>query len=152
MEELIIELYDEWDVCKYLTRAEYANFVKDSYQVLIKSAKEGKMILYEELPVFDELKGRFGDTLSTLIDSIIGACSEYEATKSRPLISAIVVGQETREPGRGFYGLSDIPYSLCHGTWEEQDIEPPQIVINKRQELWLSELKEALEYWGKHDV
>ncbi len=152
MEELIKELYDEWKVDKHLTEAEYTRFVKDSYQVLVESAKAGKVIFYGELPVFDELKERFGNTASKLIGFIVGACSEYETTKSRPLISAIVVSRDTREPGGGFYGLSAVPYNLCRDTWEEQDVEPPEIVISKRQEFWLSELQEALEYWGKCDT
>jgi len=152
MEELIKELYDEWEVGNYLTEAEYAQYVKDSYQVLVNSAKSGKMVFYGELPAFDELKERFGDAVPTLIGSIVGACSEYEATKGRPLISSIVINKETREPGEGFYGLSAVPYNLCKDTWEGQTMEPPWIVTSKRQEFWLSELKETLEYWGKYEA
>jgi len=152
MEELITELYEELGVDRYLTEAEYAQFVKDSYQVLVESAKAGKIIFYGELPVFDELKERFGDDVSTIIGFIVGACSEYEVTKSRPLISAIVINRDTREPGWGFYGLSAVPYHLCMDAWEEQGKKPPEIVVGKRQEFWLSELQETLEYWGKHDI
>ena len=152
MEELIKELYDEWKVDKYLTEVEYTRFVKDSYQVLVESAKSGRVVFYGELPVFDELKERFGDAVSTLIGSIVGACSEYEVTKSRPLISAIVISKDASEPGGGFYGLSTVPHHLCRDIWEEQDVKPPEIVINKRQEFWLSELQETLEYWGTYDA
>ena len=99
MEELIKELYDEWEVDSHLTEPEYIKFVKDSYQVLVENAKLGKIIFYGELPVFDELKRRFSDAASKLIGFIVGACSEYEATKGRPLISAIVIGRDTSEPG-----------------------------------------------------
>ena len=152
MEELIKELYDEWEVDNHLTEPEYIKFVKDSHQVLVENAKLGKVIFYDELPVINELKGRFKDATSKLIGFIVGACSEHEAAKGRPLISAIVINRDTNEPGKGFYGLSAVPYNLCLGTWEEQDIEPPEIVINKRQEFWLSELQETLEYWGKHEA
>ena len=152
MENLIKELYDEWEVDKHLTEPEYIKFVKDSYPVLVENAKLGKIIFYGELPVFSELKGRFGDVASKLIGLIVGACSEYEATKGRPLLSAIVINRDTSEPGRGFYSLSAVPHNLCIDTWEGQDIEPPGIVINKRQEFWLTELQETLEYWGKHEA
>ncbi len=152
MEKLIKELYDEWEVDSHLTEPEYVKFVKDTYQVLVEKAKLGKVIFYGELPVFNQLKERFKDAASKLIGSIVGACSEYEATKGRPLISAIVISKDTSEPGRGFYGLSTVPYNLCLDTWEGQDIEPPSIVVNKRQEFWLSELQETLGYWGKHDT
>jgi len=152
MEKLIKELYDEWEVDSHLTEPEYIKFVKDTYQVLVEKAKSGKVIFYGELPAFNQLKERFKDAASKLIGSIVGACSEYEATKGRPLISAIVISKDTSEPGRGFYGLSTVPYNLCLDTWEGQDVEPPSIVINKRQEFWLSELQETLGYWGKHDT
>ena len=152
MEKLIKELFDEWEVDSHLTEPEYIKFVKDTYQVLVEKAKSGKIIFYGELPAFNQLKERFKDVASKLIGSIVGACSEYEATKGRPLISAIVISKDTSEPGRGFYGLSTVPYNLCLDTWEGQDIEPPGIVINKRQEFWLSELKETLEYWGKYEA
>ena len=152
MEELIGELHEDWEVDKYLSKPEYTKYVMDSYDVLIERAKSGRTIFYGELPVFDELKERFGDTASTLIGSIIGACSEYEITKNRPTISSIVINRETREPGEGFYSLSAVPYHLCRYAWEEQNIKPPQIVVQKREEFWLSELQETLEYWGKHDT
>ena len=151
MNELAGELYSEWEVDKYLEKAEYIEYVRDAYRVLVESAKMGRLIFYGELPMFNELKERFGDTVSSLIGSITGACSEYEVTKGRPSISAVVVDKETSEPGGGFYSLSAVPYNLCKGTWEEQDVTPPEIVMNKRREFWLSELQETLDYWGKHD-
>ena len=152
MEKLIKELYDEWQVDSHLTEPEYIKFTKDTYQVLVENAKSGKMTFYGELPVFNELKGRFKDAASKLIGLIVGACGEYEVTKGRPLISAIVISKDTGEPGRGFYSLSVVPHNFCLDTWEGQDIEPSSIVINKRQEFWLSELQATLEYWGKYDT
>lgn len=152
MENLIKELYDEWEVDNHLTEPEYIKFVKETYDVLVENAKSGKMAFYGELPVFNELKGRFKDAASKLIGLIVGACGEYEVTKGRPLISAIVISKDTGEPGRAFYSLSIVPHNLCLDTWEGQDIEPPSIVINKRQEFWLTELQASLEYWGKHDT
>jgi hypothetical protein len=151
MDELARELYSEWEVDKYLEKAEYVEYVRDAYRVLVETAKMGRLTFYGALPMFNELRERFGDTVSSLIGSITGACSEYEVTRGRPLISAIVVNKETSEPGGGFYGLSAVPYNLCRGTWEEQDVTPPEIVMNKRLEFWLSELQETLDYWGKHE-
>ena len=95
MEKLIKELYDEWEVDSHLTEPEYIKFVKDTYQVLVEKAKSGKVIFYGELPAFNQLKERFKDVASKLIGSIVGACSEYEATKGRPIISAIVISKDT---------------------------------------------------------
>jgi len=152
MDKLIKELYDEWQIDSHLTEPEYIKFTKDTYQILIEKAKSGKMIFYGELPAFNQLKERFKDAAPQLIGSVVGACSEYEATKGRPLVSAIVLSRDTSEPGRGFYSLSTVPYNLCMDTWEQQDIEPPEVVINKRHEFWLSELQATLEYWAKHDT
>ncbi|GAI17857.1 unnamed protein product [marine sediment metagenome] len=120
--------------------------------MLVDNAKEGKIVLYSELPVFNELKGRFKDVATKLVDFIIGACSEYEESKGRPLISSIVVNKENGEPTKNFYGLSSVPYNLCMDTWERQEVEPPEIVTTKRREFWLSELQETLEYWGKYET
>ena len=152
MEELARELYEEWEVDSRLAVEEYIKYVKDTYQVLVENAKSGKLTFYGELPVFNELRERFGDAVSALIGAIVGACSEYEATKGRPLISAIVISRDTSEPGAGFYGLPAVPYNLCRDIWEGRDIRPPEIVINKRQDFWLNELKETLEFWGKHGI
>jgi hypothetical protein len=43
---------------------------------------------------------------------ICGVCSEYEHTHGRPLISALVINEETNRPGKGFWGLSGIPSHL----------------------------------------
>ena len=152
MDEVISELFDEWEVSDFLSRDEYATLVKDCYQVLVDNAKLGKVLFYGELPLFEKLKERFKDDVSKVVGVIVGACSEYEATRGRSLISAIIINQDTREPGVGFYGLSAVPYHLCRETWEEQGKKPPEIVITKRQEFWLSELKDTLDYWGKHEI
>ena len=152
MEELIRELYDEWEVSNYLTEEEYVQSVKDSYQALLDSAKSGRLMFYGELPAFNELKERFSGAVAKIIGYIVGACSEYEVTKGRPLISAIVISRDAREPGEGFYSLSAVPHNLCWDIWEGQTIEPPEVVSNKRREFWLSELQETLEYWGKYEA
>lgn len=151
MEAVIKDLYQEWGVDKHLSEEEYAKLVFDTYQVLVENAKASKTIFYGELPAFNELKERFGDTASKLIGSIIGACSEYEALRGRPLISSIVISRDTHESGGGFYKLSAVPLHLCTDTWEEQDVRPPDIVLSKRQEFWLTELQETLEYWAKQE-
>ncbi|MFC2045057.1 hypothetical protein ACFLUH_00050 [Chloroflexota bacterium] len=152
MEKVIKDLYNELEIDNHLTEPEYTKYVKASYQVLVDNAKEGKLVLHNELPVYNELKGRFKDVVTKLIDFITAACSEYEVSKGRPMISSIVVVKETGEPAREFYGLSSIPYNICLDTWERQEVNPPEIVSTKRREFWLAELQETLEYWGKHDT
>ena len=153
MEELVKELYEEWEVASYhLTEADFIRFVRDSHRALVESARLGRIIFYGELPVFDEIKERFSDNVAKIIGFILGACSEYEVTKGRPLISAVVISQDTREPDGEFYGLSTVPYHLCQDVWEEPVKTPPEIVISKRQEFWLSELQQTLDFWGKCDT
>ncbi len=152
MEAVLKDLYREWGVDKHLSEEEYAKFTLNTYEMLIKHAKAGQTVFYGELPVLNELKERFGDTAARLIGSIIDACSEYEALRGRPLISSIAINRDTREPSGGFYRLSPIPLHLCTDTWEEQDISPPDIVLSKRQELWLTEFRETLEYWAKQET
>ena len=134
MDKVIKDVYNEVEIDDHLTEPEYAKYVKDTLQILVDNAKQGKLILSSELPVYNEIKGRF------------------EASKGRPMISSIVVNKETSEPNREFYGLSTVPYNLCLDTWERQEVDPPEIVISKRREYWLTELQETLEYWGKHDT
>ena len=78
MDEIIRELYHDWSVADHLTEAEYTGFVKGTYPVLVDRAKSGRTVFYGELPVFNELKERFGDTAAILIGFIVGGCSEYE--------------------------------------------------------------------------
>lgn len=152
MDDVIKDVYNALEVDDHLTEPEYSKYVKESYQVLVDNAKQGKLILANELPIYNELKGRFKDVVEKLVDFIVLGCSEYEATKGRPMISSIVVAKGSGEPSQEFYGLSTVPYNLCLDTWERQEINPPEIVINKRREFWLTELQETLEYWGKHDT
>ncbi|MDP2931272.1 MAG: hypothetical protein Q8O05_02095 [Chloroflexota bacterium] len=153
MDELIKELYEAWGVKDYhLSQPDYAKYVKDAHRILVENAKAGKVVYYGELPVFNVLKERFGDDAARLIGLILGACSEYEASRGRPLISSIVVSQDTSEPGRGFYGLAAVPVSLSTATWEGQGKKPPQIVIGKREDFWLDELQDTLDYWAIHEV
>ncbi len=153
MEELVKELYEEWEVVSYgLAEADFIRFVRDSHRALVESARLGGVIFYGELPAFDEIKERFGNNVAKIIGFILDACSEYEVTRGRPLISAVVVNQGTREPDGGFYGLSTAPYYLCQDVWERPGKRPPEIVISKRQEFWLSELQQTLDFWGKCDT
>ena len=152
MDKVIKDVYNALEVDENLTEPEYAKYVKESYQVLVDNAKQGKLILANELPVYNDLKGRFKDAVDKLIDFIILGCSEYEASKGRPMISSIVVVKGTNEPSGEFYGLSTVPYNLCLDTWERQDIDPPEIVTAKRREFWLAELQETLEYWVKYET
>ena len=152
MDKVIKDVYNEVEIDDHLTEPEYAKYVKDTLQILVDNAKQGKLILSSELPVYNEIKGRFKEAIDRIIDLVVLGCSEYEASKGRPMISSIVVNKETSEPNREFYGLSTVPYNLCLDTWERQEVDPPEIVISKRREYWLTELQETLEYWGKHDT
>ena len=153
MEEFTRKVYHEWKIGRILSEDEYLKLVSDTHSRLVKEAKAGNILFYKDLETFNELKERGfkGKALSVIIGQIVGACSEYEAERRRPLLSSIVRSMETGAPGLGFYGLPKVPSFLRKQNWEDKGIKPPEIVIRKRQEFWLSELQRVLKFYKKHD-
>ena len=149
MEALIKKLHREWDVGRRLSIEDYIKLVKDTYITLQEEAKAGKLIFYGKLEAFKILRYRSvrGRELPSLIGAIVGACSEYEAENGRPLISSIVISKIKGEPGLGFYYLSKVPPSLSKRNWEDKKIRPPEAVIRRREEFWLSEVQRVHDYW-----
>ena len=135
------KLYYEYDVDRGLSEIDYIQLVKDSYMELTRIAREGNLVLYGDLGVFQKLRGGGykGDELLILLGAIVGACSEYEAANDRPLLSSIVINRDTRKPGAGFFYLSKVPASLSRRNWEDKNLRPPEIVMRQRDAFWLHE-------------
>ena len=88
------------------TWEEFRDLVKKAYPLLIDAAKRGKLITY------GEVGGKMGlyvgsEYFHLKIGYIVGACSNYESIKERPLLSAIVVNETTSYPGHGFFSRGD---------------------------------------------
>lgn len=151
MKALIKKLYHEWNVDRRLGEEEYIKLVKDTYLALEREAKAGNLVFYGELEAFNKLKERGfkGNVFPLLIGAIVGACSEYEAENGRPLLSSIVISKGKGEPGSGFYYLSKVPPSLSKKNWEDKKVKPPEVVIRRREEFWLSEVQRVHDHWQK---
>ena len=98
---------------------------EDIRQMLIESARDGKVIHYMELDV-----GR-GKTLGKVLEDI----SVYEANQGRPLLSAIAVSKVKGMPNEGFWKIPGIRSGL---TEKEQPI------------FWAREVIRVIDYWQSH--
>ena len=147
LDGIIKKAYFDWGVSSYLSEEEYAQFVKDSYSVIVERAKKGSTIFYGELPCFNLLQARFADGVRKVIGSIVGACSEYDIANNQPPISAIVIAKDTGEPGEGFFGVSIIPHRLSIEMWESQKSRPPPTVVKEREAFWLEQVRQVFDNW-----
>jgi hypothetical protein len=131
------------------TWEEYRDLVTKAYPVLVDSAKKGRFIAYGEVGA--KIGLYVGSEYFQLkIGYIVGACSEYERLNGRPLISAIVVNDTTRYPGRGFWGFTTIPRKIRLSI-QYSDIESGYVMSNDMLDFWSAEVKRIFEYWGSHD-
>jgi len=131
------------------TWAEYKDLVTKAYPVLVDAAKRGRLITY------GEVGGKIGlytgsEYFQLKIGYVVGACSDYENIKGRPLLSAIVVNETTRYPGQGFWGLSRIPTSIRLNI-QYSDIESGYVMTNEMLDFWSAEVKRVFDWWQKHD-
>lgn len=147
LDGIIKKLYFDYGASSYLSEEEYAQFVKDSYSVIVEWAKKGSTIFYGELPCFDLLQARFADGVGKVIGFVVGACSEYDVANTRPPISAIVINKDSGEPGQGFFGLSILPRRLSIEVWESKGIKPPPSISREREAFWLEQVRKVFEYW-----
>ncbi|MBI2851622.1 MAG: hypothetical protein HYX84_00750 [Chloroflexi bacterium] len=147
LDKIIKWAYFDYGVGGFLSEEEFARFVNESYDVIVQSAKKGSPIFYGQLPCFDLLRGRFGDGVRKVIGMVVGACSEYDVANGRPPISAIVVTQDTAQPGEGFYGLSTIADDLSTRRWESRGRKPSPSVIRESAIFWLEQVQKVFECW-----
>ena len=132
-----------------ITWEEFMDLVKKAYPLLVDAARRGKLVTY------GEVGGKIGlyvgsDYFQLKIGYIVGACSDYESIKGRPLLSAIVVNETTKYPGQGFWGLSRIPGNIRLNI-QYSDIESGYVMTNEMLEFWSAEVKRAFGWWRDHD-
>jgi len=114
-------------------------YAEEARSELIKVAKVGEFITYGELARKLGVEPEwFGEGFQGWIGQVVGEVSEYEYARGRPLLSAVAVNQDTKEPGKGFYGLSGVPSSVSDGS---------EI---RRLEFWVAEVNKVWEYWKSH--
>lgn len=131
------------------TWEEFRGLVTKAYPVLIDAAKSEKLVTY------GEVGGKIGlyvgsDYFQLKIGYIVGACSDYESIKGRPLLSAIAVNETTRYPGQGFWGLSRISSNIRLNI-QYSDIESGYVMSNEMLGFWSAEVRRVFDWWREHD-
>ena len=108
------------------------------YRVLKDRARRKDWIGYEELNEECDLGLALGtDQGRNMIGDYVGAVSEFEVDKHRPMLSAVVVHKQSpREPGPGFYKWAD---ELGQRRPRESD-----------RALWFRLLNDCHAYWSQH--
>ncbi|MFF2203932.1 hypothetical protein [Streptomyces sp. NPDC058145] len=95
-------------------------------------------LTYKELGLLIDPKGRnpgmSRPPFRTLFP-LLGNVSRYEVLHGRPMLSALVVAQETRVPGPGFVELA-------------RHLELP---VRDPDAYWEEELSEVIRFWSAHD-
>ena len=132
----------------FLPWDEWKDKVGRAYIELLKIAKE---VPYNYMRItYGQLGVRIGlppltDWFPLKMGYICGACSVYEHEHDRPLISALVVNEETNRPGKGFWGLLGIPTHL------RKDVGIEDITIFKldedRESFWINEIRQIDKCW-----
>jgi len=78
---------------------------RDIYEHLKEVARAGRKITYGEIAPMANLDMRRAADRSE-IGRILDSISRREHEEGRPLLSAVVVGTNTRYPGKGFFRLA----------------------------------------------
>lgn len=139
-----------------LTREEWDKLVLEAYRELVMRAETAS---YDNLPItYGDLGSKIGlfplsDWFYLKIGWIVGACSEYEHQHGRPMISAMVINKETKQPGRGFWRLSGIPPHLRKEVKYGYGDATPEKLDEDRDRFWIAELQRISRYWkgqGSH--
>lgn len=80
-------------------------YVPQARQELVKAAREHRLVPYSEVT------NALG-TSRAWIGEILDEVNSREHAKGRPLLSAIVVGKQSRRPGPGFWRLPMLPQMI----------------------------------------
>jgi hypothetical protein len=137
--------------CVIVDWDEWQEKVEKAYAELIRIARTAP---YDRITVtYSELGQRIGlppphlsDWFHLKIAWILYACATYAFEHGLPMITALVVNSETRQPGKGFWGLEGIPVQLRKVT-KIEDITPFEI-SGERDTFWVEELRK-IDMWGK---
>ena len=130
--------------------SEWNKYVPKAHEALIRRAQA---VSFDRLPIsYGELGGKIAlfspDYFPLKIAAILWGCSEFEHAQGRPLITSIVVNQDTNQPGMGFWGVSGIPASLRKATSLKDDLTAGFCLDDKRQEFWVNEMRRVSDYWN----
>ena len=110
------------------------------YNELITAARYRGTVKYQEIAMLMDLP-LSGNYMGSEVGSILGAISEEEHNRGRPMLSAVAVGS-TGSPGEGFFNLArglgaqfeDSPKGK-RAFWEQEK--------KKVYETWIRELKDS---------
>lgn len=118
--------------------AQYPDVPICVYQTLKERARRKDWIGYEELNQACHLGLELGtDQGRNRIGEYVGAVSEFEVDKYRPMLSAVVVHKQSpRQPGPGFYKWAD---ELGQRRPGESD-----------KALWFRLLNDCHAYWSRN--
>jgi len=121
---------------------------EDVRKRIIEVARTGETITYKEL--MQEFGIPRGNPKRGIgIGDVVGEISEYEYSRRRPLVSAIVVRSDSDtkicpkgHPGGGFFGLPGIPSNLKR---DETKFDDP--LTEEDQKFLMDEQKKIWEFW-----
>jgi hypothetical protein len=106
----------------------WQNAIDEAFQILIKRAKKRQLINYLELAnLITSID--FNDPnfpFYRIVPYIVGEISVEEHKKGHPLLSAIVVNNQTHVPGNGFYKLAQ----YLGDTVTDKDVYASQEIKN----------------------
>lgn len=131
------------------TWTEFSDFVNKAHPAIVEAAKQKRLIKYKEIAAKIGLS-HLSPYFQTKIGFIVGACSEYEDRQEHPIISAIVVNEETHYPGVGFWNLSRIRNSISMNI-QYSNIESGYTMTDEMLTFWSSEVSKVYEWWQTHD-
>lgn len=104
---------------------------------LIEVARKGQMCTYSDVNDACQLGLLWeGDADSGEIGRILGEISVYEFEHNRPLLSAVVVGKNNPEQGKGFY-------TLC------EELGLGSVGKLKKNFFGILEMKKCHDFWGE---
>ena len=115
------------------TLKKYAELARPILIEVAKGKRGDRSITYKDL--MDEM-GRPG---RGYIGEVLEAICQAEHREKRPLLSALVVRKDNKQPSYGFWELRVLSPSLRNASMEE------------KKDRWEKEKRKAYEYWEKHD-
>lgn len=126
---------------------------KDVRKRLIEVAKGGETITYGELmEEFGIPRGHPKPGIG--IGPVVGGISDYEYSKGRPLVSAVVVRANSGteicsqgHPGGGFFGLNGIPVHLERPPSARRNAS----LTTDEQRFVKEEQEKVWDYWKTHN-
>lgn len=147
LENLFKRQFDAGGIIRDLP--EWRKYVPKAQEALIRRAQT---ISFDKLPIeYSALGGKIGLYSQTYfhlkIAAILWACSEFEHSKGRPLITSIAVNKETMQPGKGFWSVSGIPAKLGKPMSWKDDMTVGERMDFDREVFWIEEIRRVSEYW-----